>query len=218
MAMVKVISDRLHHTRAGWFGDSSASHVCEESGEEMVLMNDQSGRIIGFEKLNLLAAKECNGREGSIGNILWVLCAAIRPNQTIPRGFIHDGRARLRRAKESSCRMSRLDACLCGARRQGVSPSQGLVAAPPRGGLCTARVQNHRRLRGLSGRVRLCRTLIPPGMSRLDGVSPSQGLVAAALRCGLCVLSRPTTWLWLRRHAPLHPHTHSSIQFHLPAP
>jgi hypothetical protein len=27
-------------------------HVCEETGEEVVLMKDAAGRVIGFEKLN----------------------------------------------------------------------------------------------------------------------------------------------------------------------
>jgi hypothetical protein len=26
--------------------------VCEETGEEVILMKDKSGRVIGFEKLN----------------------------------------------------------------------------------------------------------------------------------------------------------------------
>jgi len=35
-----------------WFSDSKEEYVCEETGEEVVLMKDKSGRVIGFEKLN----------------------------------------------------------------------------------------------------------------------------------------------------------------------
>ncbi len=35
-----------------WFTDPSLEHVAEETGDEVVLMKDRSGRVIGFEKLN----------------------------------------------------------------------------------------------------------------------------------------------------------------------
>ena len=35
-----------------WFGNPQHESVCEEIGDEVVLMKDQSGRVIGFEKLN----------------------------------------------------------------------------------------------------------------------------------------------------------------------
>jgi hypothetical protein len=35
-----------------WFSDPKEEYVCEETGEEVVLMKDKSGRVIGFEKLN----------------------------------------------------------------------------------------------------------------------------------------------------------------------
>lgn len=52
MAEVKVLYDREGHTLTVWFTDQSQEHVCEETGEEVVLMKDASGRVIGFEKLN----------------------------------------------------------------------------------------------------------------------------------------------------------------------
>jgi hypothetical protein len=52
MAEVKVLYDREGHTLTVWFADSSREYVCEETGEEVVLMKDASGRVIGFEKLN----------------------------------------------------------------------------------------------------------------------------------------------------------------------
>ena len=35
-----------------WFSDRHEEHVCEETGEEVVLMKDAAGHVIGFEKLN----------------------------------------------------------------------------------------------------------------------------------------------------------------------
>jgi uncharacterized protein YuzE len=52
MAEVKLFYDREGHTLTVWFEDSSQEHVCEETGDEVVLMKDATGRVIGFEKLN----------------------------------------------------------------------------------------------------------------------------------------------------------------------
>ena len=34
------------------FDDPQEEYICEETGEEILLMKDKSGRVIGFEKLN----------------------------------------------------------------------------------------------------------------------------------------------------------------------
>ncbi len=52
MAEVKVFHDREGETLTVWFTDPSQEHVCEETGDEVVLIKDRSGRVIGFEKLN----------------------------------------------------------------------------------------------------------------------------------------------------------------------
>ena len=52
MAEVRVLYDREGQTLTVWFDDSSREYICEETGEEVVLMKDASGRVIGFEKLN----------------------------------------------------------------------------------------------------------------------------------------------------------------------
>jgi uncharacterized protein YuzE len=52
MARVKVYYDRQGNTLTVWFDDPQKEHICEETGEEVVLMKDKSGRVIGFEKLN----------------------------------------------------------------------------------------------------------------------------------------------------------------------
>ena len=52
MAQVKVLYDKEGNTLTVWFSDPKEEYVCEETGEEVVLMKDKSGRVIGFEKLN----------------------------------------------------------------------------------------------------------------------------------------------------------------------
>ena len=52
MAEMKVFYDRAGRTLTVWFKDKSREHVCEETGEEVVLMKDAEGHVIGFEKLD----------------------------------------------------------------------------------------------------------------------------------------------------------------------
>ena len=52
MAEVKVFYDKIGNTLTVWFADPSQEHVSEETGDEVILMKDSSGRVIGFEKLN----------------------------------------------------------------------------------------------------------------------------------------------------------------------
>ena len=52
MARVKVYYDRQGNTLTVWFSDPQSEYVCEETGDEVVLMKDRSGKVIGFEKLN----------------------------------------------------------------------------------------------------------------------------------------------------------------------
>jgi hypothetical protein len=48
MAELSVLYDREGRTLTVWFADRHQEHVCEETGEEVVLMKDAAGR----EKLN----------------------------------------------------------------------------------------------------------------------------------------------------------------------
>ena len=57
MANVKVFYDRTGNTLTVWFGNPEDEHVCEETGDEVILMKDQAGRVIGFEKLNFSVAE-----------------------------------------------------------------------------------------------------------------------------------------------------------------
>jgi uncharacterized protein YuzE len=52
MAQVKVFYDRTGNTLTVWFGEPQDEYVSEETGEEVILMKDRNGQVIGFEKLN----------------------------------------------------------------------------------------------------------------------------------------------------------------------
>ncbi len=52
MDQVKVFYDRKGSTLTVWFGNPHDEYICEETGEEVILMKDKNGRVIGFEKLH----------------------------------------------------------------------------------------------------------------------------------------------------------------------
>lgn len=53
MVKIRVLYDEIGNTLTVWFDDPAKEYVCEETGDEVILMKDRSGRVIGFEKLNL---------------------------------------------------------------------------------------------------------------------------------------------------------------------
>ena len=55
MDQVRVLYDRAGNTLTVWFGEPQQEYICEETGNEVILMKDQEGRVIGFEKLNYSA-------------------------------------------------------------------------------------------------------------------------------------------------------------------
>jgi hypothetical protein len=57
MAQVKVFYDQTGNTLTVWFGNPQDEYISEETGEEVILMKDKDGRVIGFEKLNFTVAK-----------------------------------------------------------------------------------------------------------------------------------------------------------------
>ncbi len=52
MEKIKVIIDQKTNTLHVWFDDPSKEHICEETGDELIIIKDADGKIIGFEKLN----------------------------------------------------------------------------------------------------------------------------------------------------------------------
>lgn len=58
MEKIKVIYDRKGNTLNVWFDDPQKEYSCEETGEEIILVKDKNGKVIGFEKLNFLGKDE----------------------------------------------------------------------------------------------------------------------------------------------------------------
>ena len=61
MVQIKVIHDTTAHTLTIWTGDASKETVCEEISDEVVLMKDAQGQVIGFELLHFKAEKSGSG-------------------------------------------------------------------------------------------------------------------------------------------------------------
>ena len=57
MAEVKVFYDHEGKTLTVWFSNPTCEYVSEETVEEVVLMKDGAGHVIGFEKLNFSVAR-----------------------------------------------------------------------------------------------------------------------------------------------------------------
>ena len=58
MDKLSVYYDRAGNTLSVWFDDPKKEYVCEESDDDMILVKDRKGRVIGFERLNFLSAKQ----------------------------------------------------------------------------------------------------------------------------------------------------------------
>ena len=58
MKPIKVLFDRVGNTLNVWFDDPQKEHVSEETSEEVVLVKDKNGKLIGFEVMNYMSADE----------------------------------------------------------------------------------------------------------------------------------------------------------------
>jgi uncharacterized protein YuzE len=61
MEKVRVYYDAFAKTLTVWLDDPQQEEVCEEADDDTVFMKDASGRIIGFEKLNVSLAQGSQG-------------------------------------------------------------------------------------------------------------------------------------------------------------
>lgn len=52
MDTLKIYYDEVGRTLTVWFGDPSEEFIAEETGEEVLLIKNQAGTVIGFERLN----------------------------------------------------------------------------------------------------------------------------------------------------------------------
>ncbi|MEX2121668.1 MAG: DUF2283 domain-containing protein [Pirellulales bacterium] len=58
MDKLRLHFDRKGNTLSVWFDDPKKEHVCEESDDDVVLVKDRRGNVIGFERLNFLSEKQ----------------------------------------------------------------------------------------------------------------------------------------------------------------
>lgn len=58
MEKLREYYDRTGNTLTVWFDDPKKEHICEESDDDLVLIKDRKGRVIGFERLNYMTAKQ----------------------------------------------------------------------------------------------------------------------------------------------------------------
>lgn len=61
MDQIKIIHDVVGHTLTVWLDNPEKEHVCEETTDEVALMKDADGRIIGFELLHYQPVQDSPG-------------------------------------------------------------------------------------------------------------------------------------------------------------
>ena len=61
MAQIKVFYDREGKTLTVWFDNPEQEYVCEETGDEVVLMKNKAGAVMCFERLNYVMEQEKGG-------------------------------------------------------------------------------------------------------------------------------------------------------------
>jgi uncharacterized protein YuzE len=54
MDSVKIYYDEIGQTLTVWFDDPEKEFLVEETEEEVLLMKDKNGNVIGFERLNYM--------------------------------------------------------------------------------------------------------------------------------------------------------------------
>jgi len=62
MEPVRIFYDHDGNTLTVWFADPRGEASAEETGDEVILMKDAAGHVIGFEKLNYSATKPSDVR------------------------------------------------------------------------------------------------------------------------------------------------------------
>jgi uncharacterized protein YuzE len=65
MEKVRVYYDRTGNSLTVWFDDPQQEHICEEIEDDVVLMKNADGRVIGFERMNY-RSKEQQAEEATV--------------------------------------------------------------------------------------------------------------------------------------------------------
>jgi hypothetical protein len=55
---IRIYHDRSGNTLTVWFDDPNKEYICQEIADDVVLMKDRRGRVLGFERLNYLSKKQ----------------------------------------------------------------------------------------------------------------------------------------------------------------
>ncbi len=61
MEKIRIFYDKEGQTLTVWFDDPSKEYICEETVEEVILIKDKEGKVIGFERLNVFLEVENKG-------------------------------------------------------------------------------------------------------------------------------------------------------------
>jgi uncharacterized protein YuzE len=61
MNPIKIFLDKTGNTLNIWFDDPKKEAVSEETSEEIILIKDKKGKVIGFEVLNYLTSSDLKG-------------------------------------------------------------------------------------------------------------------------------------------------------------
>ena len=61
MKPIKIFFDKVGNTLNVWFDDPEKEAVAEETSEEIVIVKDKKGKVIGFEVLNYLSSGDLKG-------------------------------------------------------------------------------------------------------------------------------------------------------------
>ncbi|WP_017299746.1 DUF2283 domain-containing protein [Nodosilinea nodulosa] len=60
MDTLKIYYDEVGKTLTVWFSDPAEEFIAEETGEEVLLIKNEAGTVIGFERLNYELATGSN--------------------------------------------------------------------------------------------------------------------------------------------------------------
>jgi uncharacterized protein YuzE len=60
MGTLTIYYDEVGKTLTVWFGDPAEEFIAEETGEEVLLIKNEAGTVIGFERLNYELATGSN--------------------------------------------------------------------------------------------------------------------------------------------------------------
>ena len=58
MKPIKILFDKMGNTLNVWFDSPAKECISEETSEEVILVKDKKGKVIGFEVLNYLSLKD----------------------------------------------------------------------------------------------------------------------------------------------------------------